>query len=140
MVLWIALYLMEKVYQEAYVQQVFVENKDPPSLVPLVVYAVAIDVFVMALIFTVLVLVKGMYKTDENAFILDVDLLKVLAMDYAVCTVTIVAMGALLARATQNTALFRYNHDGLRGIRALCNMVLAVGAVIALIPFFRLIF
>jgi hypothetical protein len=139
MVLWIALYIMEKVYQESYVQKVYVNGGKPPELVPLVLYAVLIDAFVMSLVLLIVFLVKGKYKRDDNTFIIDGALVKVLAVDYAVCTAVIVAIVSLLSHAAQNASLFRYSHDGLRGVRAVCTMALAVSAVVSAFPMYRIV-
>jgi hypothetical protein len=138
MVFWVALYVMEKVYQDAYVQAVLVEGKPPPKLAGIVATAVGIEFGVMLVMAVVLMLVESKYKTGDNTFVLDDRLIATLAKDYVVGTVAILAVGTLIARAAENGRLFRYKDDGLRGIRALCNMVLYVSFVVFAIPFYAL--
>jgi hypothetical protein len=138
MVFWVALYVMEKVYQDAYVQAVLVEGKPPPDLWGIVATAVAVEFGAMLVLAAVLLLVQSKYKAASNTFVLDDGLMAALAKDYAVGSVAILAVGTLLARAAENGQLFRYRDDGLRGIRALCNMVLYVSFVVFAIPFYAL--
>lgn len=139
MVLWVALYVVEKVYQDSYVQAVLVEDRKPPDLALVVVYAVAVEGSVMLLVLLVLALLKAKYKTPSNTFVIDDRLLVAAAVDYLVSTGAILAIGAALGAAAQNGRLFRYRHDGLRAVRALCNLLLYTSLVVLAVPFYRLL-
>lgn len=148
MVLWIALFVVEKTYQDSYVQAVLVEDgsggggggaNKPPDLSMVVVYAVAVEGSVMLLVLLVLALLKAKFKTPGNTFVIDDRLLVAAGVDYVLSTGAVVAIGAALGAAAQNGRLFRYRHDGLRAIRALCNLLLYVSAVVLVVPFYRVL-
>lgn len=139
MVLWIALYVVEKVYQDSYVQSVLVNDGEPPRLSLIVVYVAAIEGSLMLLLLLVLSLLKAKYKTRDNTFIIDNRMLVLGAVDFFVSTSVFVCIGSLLGEAAQNGRLFRYKHDGLRAIRALCNMLLYVSIVVLAMPYYRIL-
>jgi hypothetical protein len=141
MVLWISLYVVEKVFQDAYVQRAMGGRDDgkPPSLASMIMYAVAIEGTVMLLIVAVLVLLMARYKNPRTTFVIDRQFMSLLAIDYAFTTVTMVGLGVLLAKQVQDGRLFRYRDDGLRGIRALSNLLLYVSMVVITLPFFRIL-
>ena len=139
MVLWISLYVVEKVFQDAYVQRAM-GGRDgglPPSLATMIMYAVAIEGTVMLLVVAVLVLLMARYKNPGTSFVIDRQFMFLLAIDYALTTVIMVGLGVLLANQVQDGRLFRYRDDGLRGIRALSNLLLYVSVVVIALPFFR---
>jgi hypothetical protein len=139
MVFWIVLYVTEKFYQDAYVQRVLVEDHKPPKLMGLVGVALGAELAIMLMLGVILLLVKGKYKTRANTFVLDDALLRCIAVDYALSTVVIGVICVLLARAAESNRLFRYKDDGLRGIRALCNLVLYVSFVVLVMPFYKFV-
>lgn len=139
MVLWISLFVVEKVFQDSYVQQVLVQDGKPPNLSMVIVYAVAVEGAVMMLLLAVLWLLMARYKTSNNTFVLDGRALVLCAFDYLASASAVLSLGALLGDAAQNGRLFRYRHDGLRTIRALCNLLLGVSLVVVAVPFYALV-
>ena len=133
MVLWIALYFVDRAYQSYYMTRTMVEDKDPPSLLPLTAAALAIE-SVFALVFIGFIsLLSGRFKKDNNTFALDGPLLSSLWATYLQSTLAILALGTLLGAVAQSRANLRYGEDGMRGIRALCTAILLVAIVIILI-------
>jgi hypothetical protein len=138
MVFWVALYVAEKVFQDTYVQQVLAQDQDPPDLTWMVPYALSIDLLVMSLVCVITVLLKEMYKFNNNTFVLDGALIRCMALDYLTSTGIILCLGVLLSRMAQTKQLFRYRDDGLRGIRAVCDMMLPISFVVIAFPHYRL--
>ena len=56
-------------------------------------------------------------------------------MDYAVCMVFIVIFGCITAQVMYNKKYFMYKDDGLRGIRALSELMFYMSIVFNVIPF-----
>jgi hypothetical protein len=130
MLLWIALYFVDRAYQSAYVQRVLVDGKDPRcDLWTLVLAALAIEAVVLGLLLGLLMLVKARFKSDDNTFVLDGALMRRLLVGYASSTAVVATLGAALGVAVQDARNFRYKEDGLRGIRALSVMLLLVSTV-----------
>ena len=138
MVFWVALYVVEKAYQDAYVQRTLLEDGTPPDLRMLTAAAIGIDIVLIGIIGCVTFLIKKLFKTPNNTFVLDDSILRIIGIDYACSTVVILAMGTLLSHSAQSGQLFRYRDNGVRGIRALCNMLLYVSFVGMAIPYYRL--
>ena len=137
MVLWIALYFVDRAYQEAYVQRVLVgddgddgDRGDPPRLWTIAAAALAIEAVILAMLGVILFLLSARFKSPKNSFLIDGPLLRRLAVDYAGTTTVLLLLGAAMGAVTQDTRNFRYREDGLRGIRALCVALLLVAFVV----------
>lgn len=136
MTLWISLFVVEKVFQDAYMQAVYVNNTKPPDLTSIMVYAIMLDAVFVFLILTVVVLLRSRFETPNSGFIIDGRFMAIALFDYFATTSLLVALGSLLGNAVQNKRLFRYSHDGMRGIRALCTMLLYMSFIVMALPFF----
>ena len=133
MVLWISLYFVDRAYQSYYMTRTMVENKDPPSLLPLTAAALAIEA-VFALIFIGFVaILRGRFKKENNTFALDGPLISALWAHYLQSTLVILALGTMMGAVAQSKSNLRYGEDGMRGIRALCTAIMLVSIVIILI-------
>lgn len=156
MVLWVALYLATKVYQDEYVERVLVQGgtarpanaeeteswqdaSAPPRLQGMVVYALVLDLGMSMMLGTILLLLSAKFKQPNNTFVIDGAFLRLAAVDYAAATFVISVLGILIARAVQNPRALRFREDGMRGTRAFGTLMLYVGAVVLAIPFFSML-
>lgn len=170
MVLWVALYLVDKVYQDAYVQYLARADdaagtdggdsdpdaetvksgksgksgkdsdrarrsngrvSDPPSLLPVIVFALGMEAVVMLVLVVALNAARYVHDpSGSNAYMIDGALLAALATDYALTTVLLLGVGLGVAATVQNVRLFRYREDGMRGIRALSTALLLCAAAL----------
>lgn len=138
MVFWVALYVVEKAYQDAYVHKTLLQDQSPPDLRWLPAAALGIDVVVAGVLGVILHLIKALFKTSSNTFVLDSDTTRMLLMDYLCSSVVLLSVGTVLAHNAQSAQLFRYRDNGARGIRAFCNMFLYVSFVTIAIPYYRI--
>jgi hypothetical protein len=137
MVYMIALFVMEKTYQARFVQDVYVAHGRPPRLAFFPLYVIAIESFFFLLAFIVLLMLERRFKNSDNTFVLDETFLWQAITDYIMTTASILLIGLLLAHVISTcSGGLRYNHDGLRGIRALSHIMQYVIVVIILLPFF----
>lgn len=135
MVLWIALYVVEKVFQDAYVSRVFVRDGTPPDLRPLVIYALLIDFVFFTLVMIIISLLIAQNGGKGSSYALDDNLLAVLAVDYVMSVVVIGTVGWGTASVVQDKRSLRYADDGLRSIRALGTLLLYGTLVLVLLPY-----
>jgi hypothetical protein len=135
-VLWFVMYLLEKVYLDKYLNAVFLEDKPPVGLLSYILVAMAVESVAFFLLLLVLFLMMRRFKGPTNSFVIDGPLLKALFVDYLLTTGLIVALGAVVASAVQDGNLFRYSHDGLRGIRACADILIKLAIVILLCPLY----
>lgn len=134
MVLWVALYFVDRAFQSAYLEKVMVEDKPPPALWTAMPFALAIEGVAIGLVLLLVTLLKARFKRDGNAFVFDGPLLGLLMSDYIRTTVPILALGSALGAVTQHSKYLRYKEDGLRAIRAHCTALLLVSAVVLVLP------
>jgi hypothetical protein len=140
MVLWIALYTLDKVWQDAYIQHLVAneegchERVEPPSLLPIIVLALGMEAIVMMVLVLILWLVRARY--GSGLFLIDQRLLHMLGVDYLFTTGMMLALGVLVSSVVQDTRLFRYRDDGMRSIRANCTLLLSFAALVLLLPMY----
>jgi hypothetical protein len=135
MVLWVLLYVMDKVYQSKYVEDVYVAHDKSPSLLYMPLYVVAIESLSFLLVFCLLLMLERRFKNGSNSYLVDQHFLLHVMADYVLTTLAMIPAGVAVAYVLSSPYL-RYNHDGLRGIRACTELMLAVFSVIVLLPCF----
>lgn len=136
LVLWLVLYLLDKVYQADYIEQVYVQHKAAPSLMHLPFLMVAIESAAFFLAFVVLLVFERHFKTDLNTFIVDETLLMQVFVDYALTTVAMLVIGIVVVMTITNCSNLRYSHDGLRGIRCATRITFYACCVVLAVPCF----
>lgn len=135
-VLWIVMYVVEKVYQGQHIMRVYVEDKKPKPLSSYIVLCMFLESVAFFLLFFALFMVMLRYKHPKNTFVIDRVLLTALLVDYVLTTLFIVGVGTVVCSVAQDRQLFRYQHDGLRGIRACASVLFVVSIVALLLPFY----
>lgn len=137
MVLWVALFVMEKVYQDAYVSTSLIRNATPPDLRPLVIYALLVDFVFFTFIMLLIALLRA--QNPDKTHVIDGNLVSVLIVDYVASVVILANVGTGVATVVQDRNILRYNDDGLRSIRALGTLLL-YGALLTLaLPYYMLL-
>ena len=134
MVLWIALFFIDRAYQATYMQRVIVEERSPPPLWTVMAAALAVEAAFALLLLGALALLGTRFKRPGNTFVLDAPLMSMLLADYFRTTAVMLAVGTALGACAQSARHFRYGEDGMRGIRALCIALLLVSAVVLAAP------
>lgn len=139
MVLWIALFVVEKVFQDAYVSSVLVRDGSPPDLRPLVIYALLVDFVFFTLIMGVVYLLRAQNDDQGSGYAINGDLVFILVVDYIASMVMIGGIGWGAAMVIQDKKSLNYKDDGLRAIRALGTLVLYGSMVLVLLPYYVLL-
>jgi hypothetical protein len=135
--LWITLFLASKTFQAKYVQKVFANNEDPPSLTYFVLLFWVMEAVLMLFIFIILYLLKYLLNTDNNFVVNDAVLGKFIG-DYVATTALIVVAGLIIGNIMMKKKYFRYKSDGLRAIRSFQEVMFYISAFIVIFPFFQL--
>lgn len=139
MMLWIGMWVSDKVYQTRYVSAVYIERSPPPTMVGMVATALAIESLSIVFVMLVLALLKHQFKQASNSFVIDSGLISLVAGDYILTSALFFAMGAAVAGTAGSRRLFRYGEDGLRGIRAVSLALLGIAVTLVfLLPAFML--
>jgi hypothetical protein len=135
MVLWVLLFAADKVYQSAFVDRGLNNEKDektPPMLphlwtiMPIVLLC---ETLFMLAIFILLRMLCAMYG-GSGTFVVDADLISRVLYGYLVSTAVLALLGSAMGNIVQCRREFRYEEDGLRGIRALCILLLPTAIVV----------
>jgi len=140
LVLWGMLHLVEKVYLQAYTSAVFVEDesKDPPPVTSLAAALFGFELLASVPVALLLLMARRRFGPPGSSFVLDRVLFRAMAVDYVASTVLAIAVGSIVGRVVQNRELFRYGHDGLRGIRAASEIVLGTSILLLAPPYYLL--
>lgn len=130
MILWIALYFVDRAYQAAFLNRVMIEDRPPPPLWSVMAAALAIEAAFALMVIGGLALLRARFKRPDNTFVLDGPVISALLADYLASTVVLLALGTALGAVAQSRRHLRYKEDGMRGIRALCAALLLVSVVV----------
>lgn len=139
MVLWIALFVVEKVFQDAYVSRVLVRDDAPPDLRPLVIYALLVDFVFFTLVMAIIFLLRSQNEERGSGYAIDGNLVFVLLVDYVASVLVIGGIGWSVASVVQDRRSLRYQDDGLRSIRALGTLLLYGSMILVLLPYYMLL-
>ena len=145
MVIWVALYVIDKVWQDKYVQSLVKneergdESEKPPSLWPIIIIALGAEAVFMMVVLLCLVLAGTLYGGPSSAYFLDASLFRMIGIDYALSTAVLIGVGLAVSSVAQNGRMFRFRDDGMRGIRATCSLLLTIAAIVISLPWFVLV-
>jgi len=134
--LWIIVYGMEKVFSENYLRRAFINHEYPPPFTQFVAVCWALEFIVLLIPMFIVAMMYSRYKSSDNAFIIDYTILRGLLTDYTLSSLLLVLIGNVIVKQIQNKNLFRYDHEGLRGIRAGAEMFFQVSSAIIFVPFY----
>lgn len=137
LILWVALFVTEKVYQDMYVSTVLIRDSAPPDLRPVVVYALLVDFVFFAFILMLVSLLRA--QNPSKTYAIDGNLVTMLVVDYLASTVAIGIVGFGIASVVQDKTILRYRDDGLRSIRALGTLLLYASLLLMAIPYYLLL-
>ena len=133
---YIALFMATKLYSPLYENAVYDSKANPPSLLKYLLFFVAFDVSLNAFLVVVLWLMKFLFDSEGNSFIVDKYLFNKFISEYIITMVIVLIIAYLLGRIITNKRYFKFKYEGLRAVRAYESMVFNVAIVIYLIPFF----
>lgn len=139
LVLWLALFVVEKVYQDAYVSSVLVRSGKPPDLRPLIIYALLTDFVFFTFILVVINMLLAQRQRSGYGHVIDLNLVSILVFDYLGSVLVLGVVGWGIATVVQDKKILRYRDDGLRSIRALGTLLLYCSIVVLMVPFFILL-
>lgn len=138
MVLWVALFVTEKVYQDAYVSTALIRNTTPPDLRPLIIYALLVDFVFFTFVMLLIALLRAQNPPGQG-YAIDENLVSILIVDYVASIIVLATIGAGVATVVQDRTILRYNDDGLRSIRALGTLLLYGALVTLALPYYMLL-
>ena len=133
--IWFSLYLTSKIVQETYVNNVFVNNKDPPSLYKFLLVFFSLQVGLILMLLVVLFLLQYVFDKAGD-FVINMPLIQKFVFDLICSNGLILVIGFIIAAVMMKKKYFRYKTDGLRAIRSLQEVLMSVAIVITALPFF----
>jgi hypothetical protein len=135
---WYALRVASKLFQRMYEGRVYARDEQPPHPITFIGMFLGIDLAVNLIVGMVLIFAKRLFKSVDNGFPIDGQLLLVWAGDYAITTAAVFVLVFIIGQIIRKKKYFRYKYEGDRGIRALQEMAMRVYMIMLFIPFFRL--
>ena len=138
LLLLLSLYLAEKIFSDMYMRKVYGEGLDPPNLLIYPGIVLAICIAFMLFVLTFLILLMYLFNDPLNGFIINSYLIKNYIFDYIFSLVLLMLFGIIIGLAIQNKKYFRYKTEGLRGLRALKNVLMYLAIILFIIPFYAI--
>jgi len=135
----LALYLAEKLFSEMYMKNVYGNGSNPPDLLIYIGITLALNLAFVIFLLVVLFLVMYIFQNPNNNFIVDMQLISKFLIDYIITTVIVGLVGVICGSIIQKKRYFRYKTEGLRGVRALNELMLSLGALVFVVPYFYIV-
>ena len=136
---YIALFLTTRVFSPMYEDAVYDQKANPPTLARFLLIFFAFDASFNVFLLVLLYLLKFLFKSDENAFVVDQYLFNKYITDYVISMVILLLVGYMISRVMMEKKYFKYRYEGLRAIRAYESIMFNVAIVIYIIPFFMMV-
>ena len=133
---YVALFLTTRMFVPIYEDIVYDAKKDPPGLWRFMLIYLAFDVSLNVFLLVLLFLLKYLFKTDDNTFIVDSALIGNFLLDYVVGMFMTMVIGVLVGRVIIMKKYFKYKYEGVRAIRAFESIVFWIAVVNILIPYY----
>ena len=133
LIAWLATSFASRAFQAVYRQRVYARDDPPPHPAAFVAMILGADAAAHVLFGVVLLAARHVWG-------IDVALLRMWAIDWAIVTAAVAAVSLVIAQVVYSKRFFRYKYEGERGIRAMQELVFCVYCVAVPMPFFRLTF
>jgi len=133
---YIALFLATRVFSPIYEEVVYDQKKNPPPLSKFLTIFLGFDVAFNTFLVVVLFLLKFLFKTDDNNFVVDKYLFNKYLIDYAISMIVVLFIGFMVAKVMMDKKYFKYKYEGLRAIRAYESVMFNVCIAVYIFPFF----
>jgi len=131
-----SLFLTEKIFTEMYMRKVYAENKDPPNILIMVGILLAIDAGFVLFLITILYLLKYIFESPANDFIISNELIGSFLGDFVIYIIFVGVLAIIVGSVIQNKRYFKYKTEGVRGIRALNEVITGIAGVLVVLPYF----
>jgi hypothetical protein len=132
--MWLSLMAASTIFQRSYIDLVYMQNKGPPNLCNFVMVFLLIDLMFSSMIIGTFFLIKKLM--EGHSFMIDNQVMMWILADYLCTTLIIMVVCLLIAFVEMKKAYFAYRDQGLRAIRALEEISLAVAGIMNAVPFF----
>lgn len=133
---YLALFLTTRVFSPMYEEAVFDKKENPPSLLKFLLIFLGFDLSFNVFILVVLFLLKFLFKSDDNAFMIDNYLFQKYVLDYGISMTVLLAIAAIVSAIITDKKYFKYKYEGMRAIRAFQDVVFYMACVLFMFPFF----
>ena len=135
---YVALFLTTRMFVPIYEDTVYDAKKDPPGLWKFMLIFLAFDVSLNVFLLVLLYLLKYLFKSDENSFVVDDLLIGSFMVDYVIGILIIMVLGILIGRVIMQKKYFKYKYEGVRAIRAFEKIIFFISIVIIILPLYMI--
>ena len=136
---YIALFLSTRVFSPIYEEQVYDKKEQPPSLAKYLLIFLAFDISFNVFLVVLLFLLKFLFKSDDNAFIIDNYVFTKYFTDYMFSIVILLAISYMIGQVIMEKKYFKYRYEGLRAIRAFESAMFKMSIIVYLVPYFWMV-
>lgn len=135
---YISFFIATRIFVPIYEENVYDKKQNPPSLKIFLLIFTILDLSLNGFLLTILFLLKFIFKSQNNTFPIDYDLIIKYGIDYFSCTLITLTIGLMIGNVIKNKRYFAYKYEGNRGIRAYESMMWRVSIIVNMIPFFSI--
>ena len=89
-------------------------------------------------LFVILFLLKFLFKTEDNSFVIDKYLFNKYLIDYILSLFILCLIGVVVSMVIMQKKYFKYKYEGLRAVRAFELMMFYICIIVYTFPYFWL--
>ena len=130
---WLSAFMAAKSQQDAYVNQVYMSQTDPPPLTNMLATFMLMHIMFSMVLFAC---VLGVSHIVDLGPTFTTKLTVLAAIDFGCEMIVTLILGTVLATIMTDKRYFSYRYEGLRAIRAYREVLVTVTGVDALTPYF----
>ena len=131
---WLSAFMAAKIFQDRYIEQVYMKKGDPPPLAGMLATFMMLHVLFSGVVFMMVSVLAYLVMHEDRPML--VKRAALVGLDFGCELVGTMIMGVVLANIMTNKKYFSYSFEGLRCIRAFREVLVVLTAVNGLTPYF----
>ena len=128
--LYLSTTISSNIMSQIYTERVLINGEEPPVLRNQIFLFAVVDIMLNLLFCGVIAFIDKI--SDSNDYPLTIKYIS----QYGISLAVLLVLSLLISNTMYNKKYFLYKDDGLRAVRALNEMILRIGALTSLTPFF----
>lgn len=131
---WLSAYMAAKIFQDKYIEQVYMKKGDPPPLAGMLTTFIVLHILFSGVVFLMVSVLAYLVMHEDRPQLVKRGML--VGLDTGCEIICTMILGTIMANVMTNKRYFSYRYEGLRCVRAFREVLVVLTAVNGLTPFF----
>jgi hypothetical protein len=131
---WLSAFMAAKIFQDKYIEQVYMKKGDPPPLAGMLTTFMMLHVLFSGVVFMMVSVLAYLVMHEDRPQLVKRGML--VGLDLGCEMIGTMIMGTVLSNILTNKKYFSFKYEGLRCVRAFREVLVVLTAVNGLTPYF----